>query len=60
MTKDLEEELKAWGHTGGTNGHLIMKCDNEPAIIALKAATKAERTEATILEESLVGEGQAN
>ena len=39
---------------------IIFKSDNEPAIIALKQAIKAERPEEIILEESPVGESASN
>ena len=34
----MVDELKGWGHTGGANGHTIMKSDNEPAVKALREA----------------------
>ena len=37
-----------------------MKSDNEPAIVALKQAVKAERPEEIIMEESPVGESASN
>ena len=36
LIQDMVEELKSWGHAGGVSGHLILKCDNEPAIKALR------------------------
>ena len=27
--QDIKEELKCWGHTGGSTGHIIMKSDSE-------------------------------
>ena len=35
LVKDMSEELKDWGHTGGEAGHIILKCDSEK--IALKS-----------------------
>ena len=29
LIKDMSEELKDWGHTGGEGGHIILKCDGE-------------------------------
>ena len=34
LVRDMSEELKSWGHPGGEKGHLILKTDGEPAIIA--------------------------
>ena len=39
---------------------IIMKSDNEPALVALKQAVKAERPEEIIMEESPVGESASN
>ena len=36
--KDMYAELKAWGHSGGTNGHIIMKSDGEASVVALRKA----------------------
>ena len=36
LVKDMSEELKMWGHQGGQGGHIIMKSDKEPALIALR------------------------
>jgi len=38
LIKDVSEELKSWGHQGGVNGKIIMKCDNEESIVALMNA----------------------
>ena len=32
------EELKAWGHQGRQGGHIILKSDGEPSIIAVREA----------------------
>ena len=32
LIQDMVDELKGWGHTGGANGHIIMKSDNQPAV----------------------------
>ena len=29
LTKDILEELKVWGHMGGTNGRVTMKRDRQ-------------------------------
>ena len=33
LIKDLHEELKSWGHTGGPVGYIILKTDGEPALV---------------------------
>ena len=38
LVKDMDLELKPWGHQGGTGGHIILKSDGEPAIISLRDA----------------------
>ena len=38
LIKDISEELKAWGHAGGEKGQIILKCDGERAIAAVRAA----------------------
>jgi hypothetical protein len=60
LIKDMVEELKAWGHTGGTNGHIIMKSDNEPAVVALRDAVGRLLGGRVIPESPPKGESQAN
>ncbi len=38
LIKDMDAELKAWGHHGGTGGHIIMKSDGEASVVALRNA----------------------
>ena len=38
LAKDLHEELKSWGHMGGTAGNIIIKTDGEASIVALRNA----------------------
>ncbi len=38
VIKDLSDELKSWGHMGGEGGAIILKCDGEPAICAVRDA----------------------
>ena len=47
--------MRCWG-----TRKFIFKSDNEPAILALKQAVKAERPEDIIMEESLVGESASH
>ena len=36
LIEDMSEELKWWGHAGGSDCRLILKSDNEPSIVALR------------------------
>lgn len=38
LVRDMSEELRSWGHSGGHGGHIILKNDGERAIIALRDA----------------------
>ena len=38
LVKDLHEELKSWGHMGGTGGSIVIKTDGESSIVALREA----------------------
>ena len=38
LIKDMSNELKVWGHPGGTAGNIIPKSDGEPAILAVRDA----------------------
>ena len=38
VIKDTREELKAWGHAGGTAGDITLKCDREISIVAVRDA----------------------
>ena len=33
LAKDAAGELKVWGHTGGMNSSLMLKCDGEESLI---------------------------
>ena len=33
LVRDLSDELKGWGHCGGSAGHIILKSDSEPSIV---------------------------
>ena len=40
LVKDMALELQCWGHTGGDQGHILVKNDSEPATLAtILAAT---------------------
>jgi hypothetical protein len=53
--KRLSQEINVLGHK-----RLILKSDQEQAILALKGAVKREREEDMTLEESLMGEHPSN
>jgi len=38
LVKDLHEELKSWGHMGGSGGNIVVKTDGESSIVALREA----------------------
>ena len=38
LIKDISDELKSWGYTGGSNGEIILKSDGENSIKALRDA----------------------
>ena len=58
--EDMSEELKSWGHPGGSTSKLILKSDNEPAIVALRGKLGKYHGGAMIPEGSSVGESQSN
>jgi len=60
LVKDIVEELKSWGHTGGANGHIILKSDAENAIVALKEAAGRLLGGRVIPEHPPKGESQSN
>ena len=53
--KSLAADIGALGHK-----QLVLKSDGEPAVLALKEAVKAERSEKLALEHSPVGESKSN
>ena len=38
LIKEFSEELKTWGHAGGSGGKIILKCDGENALKAFRNA----------------------
>ena len=38
LVKDLHEELKSWGHMGGTGGSIVIKTDGESCSRRQRAA----------------------
>ena len=60
LVKDMDEELKAWGHAGGEGGELILKSDGEPSIKALRDALGRYHGGRVIPEQPPPGESQSN
>ena len=57
---DMAEELKAWGHPGGERNRLILKCDIESPIRALRDALAKYHGGVVIPEDPAKGGSQSN
>ena len=60
LIKDLDNELRAWGHAGGKEGHLVIKCDTESSAVAVRKALAAYHGGRCISENPPKGESPAN
>ena len=60
LIKDMHEEMKAWGYTGGPNSEIIMKSDGEPAIVAVREAVAKYHGGKVTPEQPPRGESQSN
>ena len=60
LIKDVSEEMKSWGHTGGPEEHLILKSDGEGAIKAVRDALAKYHGGRIVPECPPKGESQAN
>ena len=60
LIRDMSDELKSWGHAGGAGGKLILKCDGEASIKALRNAVAKFHGGEVIPEEAAKGESQSN
>ena len=60
LVKDMSNELKAWGHSGGPEGKIILKSDGEPAIVAVREALARYHGGIVIPEGPAVGESASN
>ena len=60
LSKDMSNELKVWGHPGGTAGNIILKSDGEPAILAVRDALAKYHGGMVVHERPAVGESQSN
>ena len=60
LVRDVSEELKSWGHAGGTGGHIILKCDGEKAMTAFRDAVARFHGGVVVPESPAKGESQSN
>ena len=60
LIRDMVEEVKSWGHTGGARGHMILRSDNENAIQALGNSVRKLLGGRIIPESSPKSENQSN
>ena len=60
LVKDMHDELKAWGYTGGPNSELIIKSDGERSIVAAREALGRYHGGQVTPEQPPRGESQAN
>ncbi len=60
VIKELSEEMKTWGHAGGTGGKIILKCDRERALLAFRNALGRYHGGVIIPEEPAKNESQSN
>ena len=60
LVKDMREELRVWGHCGGQESQLIMKCDGERPIKAVRDALAKEVGGRVVPESPAKGESRSN
>ncbi len=60
LVRDADEELKAWGHTGGVEAQLILKSDGEASIVAFREALGKFHGGVVAPEMAAKGESQSN
>ena len=60
LVKDMSKELKAWGHGGGPDGHIIAKSDGEHSITSVISALAKYHGGRMVPEKSAKGESQSN
>ena len=60
LAKDASEELKSWGHAGGTGGHIILKSDGEKAMVAFRGAVATFHGGTVVPEGPAKNESQSN
>ena len=60
LIRDMSEELRSWGHPGGQSGHIILKSDGEPSIVAIRDALAKYHGGRVVQEGPPRGESQSN
>ena len=60
MLHGLGEELRSWGHQGGDGGHVILTCDGENAIKAVRDELARRQGGKVALEKPAPNESQSN
>ena len=60
LIRDMAEELQTWGHAGGAGGKIILKCDNEKALVAFRNALGRFHGGTVIPDQPAKGESQSN
>ena len=60
LVRDIAAELRSWGHAGGVAGKIILKCDNESSIKALRDAVGRHHGGVVIPEHPAAKESQSN
>ena len=58
--KDFSEELRSWGHAGGSGGQLILKADGERSIVAFRNKVARYHGGVVVPEKAARGESQCN
>ena len=60
LVVDMSKELQSWGHSGGPDGHIIYKSDNENSITSVMNALAKCHGGRVVPETSAKGESQSN
>ena len=60
LLKDMDEELKAWGYSGGPEENMIFKSDGERAIVAVGSALAKYHGGQITPEQPPRGESESN
>ena len=60
LIKYMTEERKSWGHHGGETGHIIMKCDGEASVVAVREAVAKHLGGTVVPEQPPRSESQSN
>ena len=60
LMKDMVEQHNGWGHQGGVNGKVVLKCDGEPSIKTVRGAVASLLGGVVIPENIPKGESACN